>query len=189
MRVFLFILFITILIACNNILKVDVPVPPPEKPQKHTIKLIDSFGSVTIQLPARYDTNFSWTHFSDCGSLCDRIKYRFQPKFLPINKESGWMWFDLKDSIESFTIVHSGYFYSFHQKPDTSHFWKIHEQQKESLIKHPDSYKIKSDTIEKIDNHNFSIFTIDLYDSVKLLYTKKVIASTYIKSNAVEFNF
>jgi hypothetical protein len=99
------------------------------------------------------------------------------------------MWFDLKDSIERFTVVHSGYIYPFHQSSDTSFLINIHEKQRAELVKQPDSYKIKSDTIEKIADHYFSIFVIDLYDSIKSQYSKKVLASTFIKSNGVEFNF
>ena len=189
MRILLLILSITFFIACNNVSKVDVVVSPPENPQIHNIKLLDSLGTVTISLPTRYDTNFSWTHYSDCGSPCNKIKYRFQPKGLPINKESGWMWNEQKDSIQSFTIVHSGYLYPLHQNPDTSLLANLHWNRKQGLIMQASTYKIKSDTIEKIGNHYFSIFIIDLYDSVKNLYSKKLLAATYIGNNGVEFNF
>jgi hypothetical protein len=186
MRIFLLILSITFFIACNNISKVDVVIPPPEKFQIHTIKLADSLGIVTMSLPLRYDTNFSWTHHSDCGSSCDRVKYRFQPKYLPINEESGWMWFDLKDSIDRFTIIHSGYF-PFHNNLDSIYFTKLHQSEKENLKQ--DTYKIKSDTIEKIGDHYFSIFVIDLYDSSKSLYSRKLLAQTSVRGNQVKFNF
>jgi hypothetical protein len=189
MRIFLLILSISFFVACNHAAKVEILVVPPENSQVHTIKLADSLGTVTMSLPSRYDTTFSWTHHSDCGSPCNKIKYRFQPMTLPINKESGWMWFDLTDSIERFTIVHSGYIYPFHKNSDTSFLINIHEKQRADLIKQPDSHKIKSDTIEKIGDYYFSLFVIDLYDSIKSQYYKKVLASTFIKSNGVEFNF
>ncbi|WP_462219169.1 hypothetical protein [Ferruginibacter sp.] len=188
MRFFLFILLIIFFIACNNISKVDVIITPPEKSKTNIIKLADSLGTVTISLPSRYDTNFSWTHHSDCGSPCDKIKYRFQPKSFPINKESGWMWFDLKDSIESFTISHSGYF-PFHADYDSALFLHLHQHKKASLLVSPDTYKIYSDTIEKIGGRYYSIFLIDLYDTAKYQYSKKILAATSVKGNGVEFNF
>jgi hypothetical protein len=189
MRIFILILSVIFLIACNSALKVNVITPtPPENSKTQTIQLIDSLGIVTMSLPMRYDTSFSWTHHSDCGKPCDRIKYRFQPKSLPINEESGWMWFDLKDSIERFTIIHSGYF-PFHDNFDSVNFKKLHQYQKENLKQDPDTYKIKSDTIEKIGDHYFSIFVIDLYDSVKVQYTRKLLAETSIRGNQVKFNF
>ncbi len=187
MRLFLFILF-TVFVACNNVSKVDVIITPPEKSKINIIKLADSLGTVTISLPSRYDTNFSWTHHSDCGSSCDKIKYRFQPKSLPINKESGWMWFDLKDSIESFTISHSGYF-PFHADYDSTIFLQLHQNNKANLLVSPDTYKINSDTIEKIGGRFYSIFLIDIYDTAKHQYSKKLLAATTIKSNGIEFNF
>jgi hypothetical protein len=189
MRLFLSILLVSFFIACNTISKVDPIIPSPENSRMQIIKLVDSLGSVTISLPSRYDTNFTWTHHSDCGSSCDKVKYRFQPKSLPISKESGWMWFDLKDSIERFTVIHSGYIYPFNGNSDTTVLHTSHRYQKEALLSQPGTYKIKSDTIEKIGDHYFSIFMIDLYDSVKFQYSKKLLATTYIKSNGIEFNF
>jgi len=189
MKIFLAILSITFFIACNNVSKVEAIVSPSESSQIYAIKLADSLGYIRLFLPSRYDTNFYWTHYSDCGSPCDKIKYRFQPKSLPINKESGWMWFDLKDSIESFTISHSGYIYPFRDNPDSVNFSKMHQSRKEGMKQNPDTYKIKSDTIEKIDNHYFSIIMIDFFDSSKSEYSKKLLASTFIKNNGVEFKF
>ncbi|MGC4101052.1 hypothetical protein [Ferruginibacter sp.] len=190
MKMLLSITTILLFISCNNFSKTEnTTIQPPEKSKINVIKLADSFGTVSISLPLRYDTNFSWTHHSDCGSPCDKIKYRFQPKSLPIIEENGWMWSDLKDSIERFTIVHSAYVYPFNPNSDTAYLRKQHAKKKAELLIEANSYKIKSDTIEKIDDYYFSIFLIDLYDSTKLQYSKKVLAGTYIKNNSVEFNF
>lgn len=189
MRVFLFIPMICFFISCNNASRIERIISAPENSQIHIIKLADSLGSVTLSIPSRYDTNFLWTHYSDCGSQCEKIKYRFQPKSLPINKESGWLWFDLKDSVERFTIIHSGYFYPFRNNFDSIIFLNLHEKIKADMLLSPDTYTIKSDTIERIGGHYFSIFMVDLFDSVKSLYSKKVLAATMIKGNSVEFNF
>src|SRR5579863_5725161 len=85
-----------------------------------SVKLVDSLGKVTITLPLRYDTSFSWTDYSDCGKPCDKIKYRLQPKTLRIKKETGmYMRRKPKDSIERFTISHAGYF-PFHDSTDST---------------------------------------------------------------------
>jgi hypothetical protein len=76
MKIFFLILSITFFIACNHSDKVETIVVPPENSQIRTIKLADSLGALTISLPSRYDTSFSWTHHSDCGPSCDEIKYR-----------------------------------------------------------------------------------------------------------------
>ncbi|MBS1631286.1 MAG: hypothetical protein JST10_01805 [Bacteroidetes bacterium] len=142
-----------------------------------------------MTLPIRYDTSFTWTHYSDCGKPCEKIKYRSQPKTLPITKESGWIWLgEPKDSIERFTIVHSGYF-PFHDKDDTSFIFKVHEHRKADIIQSPDTYKIKSDTVEKIGDRYFSIIAVDLYDTTNRQFSKKLLAVTSIKGNGIEFKF
>lgn len=189
MKAFFAILSILLFAACKNR---PSPLPvtlPPESSTTITVKLVDSLGNVTVTLPVRYDTSFSWTHHSDCGKSCDKIKYRFQPKALRISKESGWIWLnEPKDSIERFTIVHSGDF-PFHDITDTSFILKYHEIEKEELVQNPATHKIASDTVEKIGDRYYSIFTIDLYDTAKHQYTKKLLAATTIKSNDIHFNF
>lgn len=162
---------------------------PPENSKIVITKLADSLGNMTMSLPKRYDTSFTWTHYSDCGKPCEKIKYRSQPKTLPITKESGWLWFgEPKDSIERFTIVHSGYF-PFYDNDDTSYIFKVHKHQKADIIQSPETYKIKSDTVEKIGDRYFSIITIDLYDTANGQFSKKVLAATSIRGNGIVFNF
>ena len=57
------------------------------------------------------------------------------------------------------------------------------------MVNSPDRYKIKFDTLEKINGRNFSIVIIDLYDSTKGVFSKKVIGTTTIKSNGIEFMY
>jgi len=185
----LLVISILFLAASNNSSKPDIIQLPPENTKTHIVKLVDSLGEVTVTLPTRYDTSFSWTVRSDCGKPCDEIKYRSQPKTLKITKESGFIWLgEPKDSIERFTISHSGYF-PFHDNKDTSFIFNIHEHEKENIILDPDTYKIKSDTIEKIGDRFFSIIVIDLYDTSKAQYSKKLLAATSIKGNIISFSF
>jgi hypothetical protein len=189
MKPLLSIISVLIFAACNDSSQVDTIQLPPENSKVVVTKLADSLGNVTMSLPTRYDTSFAWTHYSDCGKPCEKIKYRSQLKTLPITKESGWIWLgEPKDSIERFTIVHSGYF-PFHDNDDTSSIFKVHEHRKANIIKSPDTYKIKSDTVEKIGDRYFSIITIDLYDTANRQFSKKLLAATSIKSNGIEFNF
>ena len=189
MKTLLSIISVLIFATCNESSKVDTIQLPPENSKIVVIKLADSLGNVTMTLPIRYDTSFTWTHYSDCGKPCEKIKYRSQPKTLPITKESGWIWLgEPKDSIERFTIVHSGYF-PFHDKDDTSFIFKVHEHRKADIIQSPDTYKIKSDTVEKIGDRYFSIIAVDLYDTTNRQFSKKLLAVTSIKGNGIEFKF
>ena len=189
MKTLLSIISLFLLAACNDSSKVDTIQLPPETSKVIITKLIDSLGNVTVSLPIRYDTSFSWTNHSDCGKPCDKIEYRSQPKGLRITKESGWIWLgEPQDSIERFTIIHSGYF-PFHDNDDTSFIFKFHQHQKANIVQSPDTYKIKSDTVEKIGDRYFSIIAIDLYDTTKSQFSKKLLAATTIKSNIISFNF
>ena len=190
MRV-LYLLSLLYITACNHKSRIDSIQLPSENSKFIQVKFIDSLGNVTLSIPARYDTFFSWTHHSDCGKPCDKIKYRFQPKSLNVMKESGWIWSEPKDSIEEFTISHSGDFPFHHvsRSDDSILITQIHEHKKRNLLNSSDTYKIKSDTIEKIGDRYFSIVIIDLYDSLKSQYSKKLLASAEINSNVVDFNF
>ncbi len=189
MRPFQFIIPIFIFASCAENIKVEPIQIPPEATRIVSIKLVDSLGNVTISLPERNDTSFSWTHYSDCGKSCNKIKYRSQPKGLQITKESGFLWlWEPKDSIERFTIIHSGYF-PFYENDETSFIFNFRQQRKAYVIQDPDTYKIQSDTIEKIGDRNFSIIAIDLFDSTNSQFSKKLLAATSIKSNMIHFEF
>jgi hypothetical protein len=181
--------WVSILAACHHLPATDLTPRLPNNSHPVTLKLVDSLGEATFFVPMRYDASFSWTHYSDCGKSCDKIKYRYQPATLKVVKESGWAWFgDLKDSVERFTIVHSGYF-PFYNRTDSNITMVDHLNKKGGILSDPGTYKIKSDTIEKINDRFFSIVVIDLYDSTKQLFTKKVLSETTIKGNIVEFNY
>ena len=77
--------------SCRNNPKIGAIQLPTEDSQFVHVKLVDSLGSVELIIPKCYDTSFEWTDYSDCGKLCDKIKYRYQPKYLPISKESGYL--------------------------------------------------------------------------------------------------
>jgi len=189
MRTILSILPFLIITSCNYLPQVDTIQLSPEPLLIQQIKLVDSLGCISFSIPVRYDTTFIWTHYSDCGKPCNKIKYRFQPKSLIITKESGFVWTgEPKDSIERFTIIHSAYI-PFHDNTDSSSIFQYHHHKKQDILTDPDTYKIKSDTLEKIGDRYYSIIVIDLYDSLKNQYSKKLLATTTIKSNFVDFNY
>lgn len=95
---------------------------------------------------------------------------------------------NIYDSTEQFTIVHSGYF-PFHEGADSSVIYKLNNYQKEYLSGSYSKYKILFDTVQKINGRYFSIVAIDLFDSIKKIYSKSVIASTTIKGNGIEFKY
>lgn len=49
--------------------------------------------------------------------------------------------------------------------------------------------KLVSDSVEKIGERYFSVITVSLYDTIKRQYSKKLWASTTIKSNLIDFKF
>lgn len=189
MRYTTFLLSILFFAACNYSKPVKQQNKFPENSKTVTTKLLDSLGSVTFSIPNKYDTFFQWTNWSDCGKPCASEEYRFQSKYLPITKESGWMWLgEPKDSIERFTILHSGWF-PFHNNLDTNYIGVVHQRRKQQMLSSPETYKIKFDTIEKVNDRYFSIIVIDLYDTLKAMYSKKVSGVSTIKSNAIEFKY
>jgi hypothetical protein len=189
MRYTTLILSILFFTACNYSKPVKQQNKLPENSKAVTTKLLDSLGSVTFSIPNKYDTFFQWANWSDCGKPCAKEEYRFQSKHLPITKESGWMWLgEPKDSIEHFTILHSGWF-PFHNNLDTNYIEVLHQHRKQQILSDPEMYKIKFDTIEKINDRYFSIVVIDIYDTLKAVYSKKVSGVSTIKSNAIELKY
>ena len=174
-----------VIASCNDTSKDGSLQASPESSKTVQLKLIDSLGAITLSIPLRYDTSFSWVHRSDCGKPCDEQKYRFQPKTLPITKESGWVWLgELKDSIDRLTISHTGYF-PFHDG-DTAKDLVRHSHLKEELLADPNNPAIIFDTIQKINDRYYSIFAMDKADSQQV---KKVFAVTTIRNNEIRFQY
>lgn len=182
-------LFITITLfftlACNDVSVNKSHAQMTEASKPVQMQLVDSLGVVTFSIPVKYDTSFSWVHYSDCGKPCDEQKYRFQPKALPVLKESGWIWDEAKDSIERFTISHTLYI-PFHEGDTAKNFGR-HSHQKEQLLSNPDNSPIVFDTIQKINDRYYSIIAMEKSDSTKA--KKTVLAITTIKGNEIKFQY
>jgi len=188
MRRLLSLITLFLIVACNHTSKVEEFLQPPQNSKKIQLTLIDSLGNVTLSIPTRYDTTFSWTHTSDCGKLCDRIKYRFQPKTLPIFKEWGFYWETPKDSIEQLTVYHSGE-YPFKYPFDSTLIFRHHKGEKNGILYDSLYKKIRLDTIQKIGDRYFSILGVEVYDKKATTISKILMGATTIKMNVIHFDF
>ncbi|MFZ1527277.1 MAG: hypothetical protein WAT19_00875 [Ferruginibacter sp.] len=184
MKQLLIIIFLFCFIACNTVENQNEIKMRPEDSNPVQILLIDSLGMIEFSLPLRYDTSFSWVHYSDCGKACNEQKYRFQSKQLPLIKESGWIWEVPKDSIDRFTISHTLDF-PFHDG-DTTKSVIRHNHLKEELLSDQTIPPIIFDTIQRINDRYYSIFVMEKSNTIQ---SKKVLAVTTIKSNLVKFQY
>jgi len=186
MRNSLFIVIVCILFAsCKEMTGKGTVFLVPPNSKTVQVKLIDTLGTVTLAVPDRYDTSFAWIDHSDCGKPCDLQKYRYQPKSLRITKESGFIWLgEPEDSVDRFTISHSGYF-PFHNG-DTSKDFVRHEHLKSQLTSDPSNPSIIFDTIERIHDRYYSIFAMQRSDTIRC---EKVLAVTTVKGNLIRFQY
>lgn len=151
--------------------------------KKMEIKLIDSLGIVIANVPARYDTFFSWTHYSDCNT-CHIQKYRVQTKNTSILKESGFYWDEPNDSVDRFTISHNQYL-PFDVN-DTTMILTRHSYFKNDLKFTRKGMRILADTIRKINDRYFSIFELEKSDSI---IRRELLAISTIKGDFINFSF
>lgn len=173
-------------LSCNNTIDTKQISKHNLTFKKISVQLVDSLGTVELSIPTRYDTNFSWINYSDCGKPCDKQEYRFQSKKIPIAKESGWFWNgESKDSVDNFTITHSSYV-PFHDGRDTGKIIPLHQGLKNRFINEFNSVPIIFDTIEKVNDRYFYIFAMEKHDTT---FIKKVIAVSSIKTNEIIFQY
>lgn len=169
-----------IITACNT---PTVNEQKAESSRRIQIRLVDSLGQVTLAVPARYDTVFSWVNHSDCGKPCDEQEYRCQPKVLPITEESGFYWRgEPRDSIDRFTISHPSDIQ--YRGEDTAMDSLRHKYLKLQIVNNSENPVIVNDTIEKIGDRYFSIFVMQRSDTIDNI---RVLAVTTIKGNEVKF--
>ena len=182
-------IFLVLLLAACDVS--ENKITRPENSKTQMINLEGGLGVVSLSLPVRYDTTFTWIHYSDCGVPCEKRKYRFQPKSLAVNMENGYFYKTLKDSVEQFTIVHNPYIpIGDSDNTDNRDFiTSFHDHEKFEITHNPALHFIKSDTIEKIGDRYFSIIVIDKYDTAKAEYSKKLLSTTTIRRGTIDFNF
>jgi len=181
-----YILFVVIgyLFSCiNKSEKNDRSLMPDVKAQ--TINLVDSLGRIEISLPIRYDTFLKWVDYSDCGKPCNQQKYRFQPKNIPVSQESGFIWKgDLVDAVDRLTISHSQYI-PFEILDTGLDLVRDKHWMGQEMAALP-NFKVNLDTIECIKDRCFSVFAMQIDDSI---HTEKVIAITTVRGNRITFDF
>jgi len=182
-------IFLVLLLAACDVS--ENKITRPENSKTQMINLEGGLGVVSLSLPVRYDTTFTWIHYSDCGAPCQKRKYRFQPKLLPVNMENGYFYKTLKDSVEQFTIVHNPYIpIGDSDNTDNRDFiTSFHDHKKFEITHNPMLRFIKSDTIEKIGDRYFSIIVIDKYDTASAEFLKKLLSTTTIRRGTIDFNF
>jgi hypothetical protein len=153
-----------------------------------TIQLIDTLGRISMNRPNQTDTFITWIRTNDCGKTCEEGKYRFQPKGLPIFKESGFFWTgEPEDSVNQLTISHL--------RPDrvrrNDDYFAVKRYQllKEDLESDPETMNIISDTVRKIGDRYFCIFQIADIDKKKGVLIRRVIAFTSISGAKLQFRY
>lgn len=148
------------------------------------IILKDSLGGLTLEVPDRYDTMFSWVHSSDCGAPCNTRKIRFQPKRFPIVRESGVMWTELTDSLDRLTISYPEEIRLIAEPPELSQVKYSHAS---NIIQfktdYPD-FSVKFDTIKFNHDKYYSFVALEAEGSAK---RKMISASVKILGNEVNF--
>jgi hypothetical protein len=185
MKTLLILSLLFFLYCCNSEPKVEIAALPIGK--KWNITLENQLGNINIILPNHFDTLISWTQTSDCGDGCSHVDYRVQPRTLPLFKESGFIYFPLKDSVEQFTIKHSKVNYKW-QIPDTILKKYLSGRLKYEANKYP-SGKYLIDTTLTIDQRFFPAIGYITYDSTDKTTTQYLSACTALKENLLEFFF
>lgn len=174
--------------ACNTTSN-ELQTVKPSHSYDTTIFLNDTLGKITVTLPVRYDSFFTWIHYFDCMN-CGSVKYRFQPKSLPVYKESSWFWKDSKDSVEQFTIEHRQYLLLENNlAPDSIKTLHLKILNKVSVDPDIHSKTPFFDTTQIINGKQFSIISSEKYDDSLRYFTKTLLGVTLIKGNMVTLRY
>ncbi|MFB6454011.1 hypothetical protein ACE38W_01975 [Chitinophaga sp. Hz27] len=183
MKYILLALVMLSLYACNTLPQRKVVALPPHT-RKVELQLKDSLGTLELAIPERYDTAFEWIWYSDCKP-CDHQEYRFQPKGLPIDQESGWIWsHHREDSVDRLTISHGRVVDPpFDGAGDIVGY---HRNHKEGII--ASGKTLLLDTIQRIQDREISIFVYKpwIYNACTF---NKIVAYTMVRHYEVELNF
>lgn len=153
--------------SCHEAARKDSSSELPDHGRLAQIQLVDSLGSVTVAMPGRYDTSFSWINRSDCGKPCDEQEYRFQSRETRIIRESGFVFRRWPhDSVDQLTISHSSWVP--YREEDPKAIFIRHEHEKDFVrynIFPP--IPIIFDTVEKIHDRNYSIIVLAQKDTIE----------------------
>lgn len=151
-------------------------------------KLIDSLGTISMDLPERTDTFFSWIQESDCGKPCEQGDYRFQSKKNRIFKESGFYWVgEPEDSVDQLSIYHQRP--TFLKAHNDSLIIKMRNLLREDLLNNTQIGDLISDTLLKIGDRFFCIFLVSDINKIKGIRNRRLIAFTTVKGTLLEFHY
>lgn len=153
-----------------------------------TIILIDSLGEVSIDFPYQADTFLTWIRRNDCGYECEEGKYRFQPKNLPIFKESGFFWLGQpEDSVHQLTITHHRP--QFLSKNQDSFAYKLKGHLRENLISDAETTNIIEGSVLMISDRYYAIYKISDFNEKKGVHIKRLIAFSSVRGNQIQFRY
>ena len=160
----------------------------PAHSKRVVVKLADSLGTVSLYVPTRYDTAYSWICESDC-SICGFFQYRFQPHSYFIEKEHhSWAPrpFILYDRL---TIRHSQDL--TYANGDTSSIRMIHDNQREIIRLQGYQSSVITDSLYKFNDRYFAVMATayELQYLGKNFYSKTIEAVTTIKNVGLEFKY
>ena len=152
-----------------------------------SVQLNNKLGLFKIELPKQFDTLFSWTQYSDCGEPCAISDYRIQNSDLPIFKESGFIYYSPKDSVEQFTLKHSK-----PAKPwpfaDTIMVNMYRDYLKSQAFENTTN-KYRIDTLLTIHRHKYAVIGFTTIDTTKKVEVNILMAATSIQGNRIEIYF
>jgi hypothetical protein len=157
------------------------------KGNEKTIVLQEGVGKILLYIPPSYDTSFSWTHLSDCGKPCDKIKIRFQPRNNKVFKESGTFWVGPTNQVEQLTVSYPAILATGPVQGRTLEESKSDHSSFILGIKNDNSNPpIVLDTMEMIQGRVFSIAAMEKREVPTIVI---VLANTVYKGNDISFRY
>jgi len=152
-------------------------------------ELTDSLSLVSLRIPARLDTFYSW-HHSSCNSSSSWMKYRFADKTYPQFAESGFYWTVVPDSTYQLSICHK----PVRMTPDSTFLTPLSEKDKNDRFYHDggltlnDSAKYIFKDFKYINEKAFIISAyISPYSYLTLSPALFVVAATNLKDRELFF--
>ena len=167
----------------------DIPKSILRNSRNVQIELEEDLGNISMRVPHIYDTFQLWHDRTDCAR-CGKVKYRFQPRNLPISLESGFVYLgEPTDSIDRLTIRHPEYIFHHPPQTDSQIIFARHKDFQINIKVDPRYPPIIFDTIEFINDRYYSIIILDTFIRKTSQYHRMAIATTTVNNNEVTFTF
>ncbi|SDH00001.1 hypothetical protein [Chitinophaga filiformis] len=182
----LLVVLVLFCVGCNYF-HMKMPEYRPAHSRKVAVKLMDSLGIVTMYVPERYDTAFSWIHGSDCSS-CDKMKCRFQSSLWRVYKESGWFFYPPTDSVDRVTIIYSPHLYL--GEGDTAWIYGLNKEfRKQKKIEDSVVNNIFIDTLCRVYDRPFYITGTHFYSEMACREFYELNAVSSVRGMDITFQF